>query len=142
MNDNRSITSNYVLIVKTLHGNPGDRITAVIHGVNEQTDPLILGKTYVMKCHEYEQLIRLILSVVHFQSHEKPFKDNQTDLFVLMSNTDVGKIVQIKFYAVNHAKSKEWKYQHVLLVHGTFLSYCNKTYSLFCCIQRYASLSK
>ena len=47
MNENQVILKNYILIVKTLHGDPGENITAVIKGNNGQTEKIPLGKSQV-----------------------------------------------------------------------------------------------
>lgn len=52
------------------------------------------------------------------QSNQKKFKDNQTDLFLLVSNVDVGSVLQVEFHANPHGKFKEWSYTHLSLLHG------------------------
>jgi hypothetical protein len=47
MNENQSIIKNYILIVKTLHGDPGENITVTIKGDDEKTEKLSLGKSQV-----------------------------------------------------------------------------------------------
>jgi hypothetical protein len=47
MNENQSIIKNYILIVKTLHGEPDDNITVIIKGINGQTEKISLGKSQV-----------------------------------------------------------------------------------------------
>ncbi len=47
MNENQSIIKNYILIVKTLHGDPGENITVIIKGNDGQTEKLSLGKSQV-----------------------------------------------------------------------------------------------
>jgi len=54
MNENQLIIKNYILIVKTLHGNPNDNITIIIRGTNGQTEKISLGKSQV------EIIIKLI----------------------------------------------------------------------------------
>ena len=47
MNDKQTITKNYILIVKTLHGDPEGNITVIVKGTNGQTEKLLLGKSQV-----------------------------------------------------------------------------------------------
>ena len=47
MNENQTIIKNYILIIKTLHGDPGENITVIIKGTNGQTEKLSLGKSQV-----------------------------------------------------------------------------------------------
>jgi len=47
MNENQSIIKNYILIVKTLHGDPDDTVTVIIKGINGQTEKISLGKSQV-----------------------------------------------------------------------------------------------
>jgi hypothetical protein len=47
MNENQSIIKNYILIVKTLHGDPGENINVIIKGNDGQTEKLSLGKSQV-----------------------------------------------------------------------------------------------
>jgi hypothetical protein len=47
MNENQSRIKNYILIVKTLHGDPEEYITVIIKGVNGQTERRSLGKSQV-----------------------------------------------------------------------------------------------
>jgi hypothetical protein len=47
MNENQSIINHYILIVKTLHGDPDDSITVIIKGTNGQTEKILLGKSQV-----------------------------------------------------------------------------------------------
>lgn len=47
MNENQSIIKNYILIIKTLHGDPDDNITVVIKGINGETEKIALGKSQV-----------------------------------------------------------------------------------------------
>ncbi|CAF3611650.1 unnamed protein product [Adineta steineri] len=96
MNEIQSIVKTYILIVKTLHGDPGDNVTVIIKGTDGQTEKLALGKS---------------------QSHQKTFRDNQTDLFLLVSNIiNIGKISQIEFYP--NIKFKEWKYNNIFIMDG------------------------
>ncbi|CAF0962118.1 unnamed protein product [Adineta steineri] len=96
MNEIQSIVKTYILIVKTLHGDPGDNLSVIIKGTDGQTEKLALGKS---------------------QSHQKTFKDNQTDLFLLASNiNNIGKIFQIEFYP--DIKFKEWKHNNIFIIDG------------------------
>ncbi|CAF3414290.1 unnamed protein product [Rotaria socialis] len=109
MNENQSIIKNYLLILKTLHGDPGENLTVVIKGDSGQTEKLSLGKS---------------------QSHHKAFKHNQTDLFLLLSNIDVGKVVQLEFHKNSTSKFKEWKFDHVFVINKTRI-YRNTTLEYF-----------
>jgi hypothetical protein len=48
INKNQSIIKNYILIVKTIHGNPDENITVSIKGSHGQTEQLVLGKSQVV----------------------------------------------------------------------------------------------
>ncbi|CAF3422411.1 unnamed protein product [Rotaria sp. Silwood1] len=100
MNENQSITKNYLLILKTLHGDPGENITVLIKGSCGKTEKILLGKS---------------------QSYLKAFKHNQTDLFLLLSNIDVGKVFQIEFHTNANSKCKEWKFNNVFIIDGTHI---------------------
>lgn len=56
MNENQLKIKNYVLIVKTIDGNPDDDITVRIQGSLGETDRLLLGKSQV----EMEESLMLI----------------------------------------------------------------------------------
>ena len=47
INDNRSKVNHYLVILKTLHGNPGGHIAVVLKGLRGQTDRLLLGSSHV-----------------------------------------------------------------------------------------------
>ncbi|UJR33276.1 hypothetical protein I4U23_020731 [Adineta vaga] len=91
---------NYILIVKTHHGNPGNNITVVIKGIEGQTEQIPIEKS---------------------QSHHKNFKENHTDLFLLLSNDHIGKIIQVEFHTNTNAKFKEWKYSHIFIIDGIYI---------------------
>ncbi|CAF2992783.1 unnamed protein product [Rotaria sp. Silwood2] len=105
MYGNQSIIKNYLLILKTLHGDPEENITVIIKGINGQTEKISLGKS---------------------QSYHKAFKHNQTDLFLLLSNNDVGKIFQVEFHANTNSKFKEWRFDNIFIIDGTHF-YCDVT---------------
>ena len=45
--ETRSTLQNYVLLVKTMHGDPTDKVTVTIKGNEGQTEKLCLGKSQV-----------------------------------------------------------------------------------------------
>lgn len=45
--ETRSRLENYVLLVKTVHGDPSDKVTVTIKGNEGQTEKLYLGKSQV-----------------------------------------------------------------------------------------------
>lgn len=45
--NDRPILNHYVLIVKTLRGDPGEKLIALIKGTNGQTEKLALEKSQV-----------------------------------------------------------------------------------------------
>ena len=47
MNKNQSRIKNYILIVKTIQGDPEESITVRVKGTLGQTDKLVLGKSQV-----------------------------------------------------------------------------------------------
>ena len=49
INENRSTVNNYLVIVKTLHGNPAGHIAVVLKGLRGLTDRLPLGPSHVQK---------------------------------------------------------------------------------------------
>ncbi|CAF0798269.1 unnamed protein product [Rotaria sordida] len=100
MNGTQSIIKNYLLILKTLHGDPGENITVIIKGNSGQTEKISLGKS---------------------QSYHKAFKHNQTDLFLLLSNIDVSKIFQVEFCANTNSKFKQWRFNNIFIIDGTHI---------------------
>ena len=48
-NENQTMVKNYILIVRTVHGNPGQNMTVCLRGAHGQTEKLSLGKTQVEK---------------------------------------------------------------------------------------------
>jgi hypothetical protein len=53
MNENQSIIKYYILIVKTVHGNPDEDITVRVKGTQGQTENISLGKSQV------ERIVRI-----------------------------------------------------------------------------------
>jgi hypothetical protein len=48
LNKNQAIIKNYILIVKTVHGNPDENVTVSIQGSHGQTERILLGKSQVV----------------------------------------------------------------------------------------------
>ena len=48
-NENQTMVKNYILIVRTVHGNPGQNMTVCLRGAHGQTEKLSLGRTQVEK---------------------------------------------------------------------------------------------
>lgn len=47
MNENQSILKSYLLILKTLHGDPGENLSVIIKGDKGQTERISVGKSQV-----------------------------------------------------------------------------------------------
>lgn len=113
MNENQTMMKNYILIVRTVHGEPDHNITVCLRGSEGQTEQIPLGKSQVEKQNRIN-----IRHLIYFQSYKKAFRNHQSDLFLLVSHIDIGEIYQVEFHVSAQAKSKEWKYNHVLIIDG------------------------